>query len=205
MTTLKELRAAQKNLDHARHITEFLGKHLRELLSRTCLEVLVEGITPPFPRRYLTGVKWDPKAICNPVERASVREGSSELRLLCFSNAYLDVGLLLVNRLRPLGSVTPGVTFEIFPHASVQIASSCSAKSEHLAALVREHKLRGVIAGIQHTEQQGHGLAYHDEPALLGLIDIEGEHCLHHLNESQRKTRQIDWSFLPFLTLNPNH
>lgn len=142
-----------------------------------------------------------PKAVCVPVRHVQPQR-SVELRLLT-APWESEVGIVVHNRLVGKRVRFPGITLDPYPEVAAPLASAWEPEPDHLGELVREHRLRGVILGVQSVENLGHAIAYDDEPLLLTLTDVlDGR---SQLNPAERKARPVVWSDLPCVKLVSRH
>ncbi len=206
MSTLDRIIDTRERLVEASRVATFLEGSLRKLEATLTVDEVARLI--PAPRSFTARVREaldidpqgeNPTAVCVPVRRAHPREGDPELRLIATpweSEVGIVVHHTLVNKQRVR---YPSVTLVPYPHTAAALAGAWEPEVEHLSDLVREHRLRGVILGIQRTEQQGHALAYDDEPVLLTLTDVLAQR--HTLDPRERDARQVNWRELPCVTL----
>lgn len=206
MSKLDQVIEARERQVDATHVAAFLEEILRALEAALTVEDVAKLI--PAPRSFTARLREAlepgsedecPSAVCVPVRRAHPRDGDPQLRLLA-TPWESEVGIVVSNTLIEIQRArTPSIVFAPYPHAAAPLAGAWEPESEHLDELIREHRLRGVILGIQHTERQGHALAYDDEPALLTLTDV-----LERRNRylpREREARKVNWRELPFASL----
>lgn len=190
---------ARERLKDASRVATYLKEELRSLESGLTVDEVAGLILGPY--------KLDdpghgrevhrPKAVCVPVRHVQPQRGV-ELRLLTVP-WQSEVGIVVHSRLVGKGVRFPSVTLNPYPEVAAPLAGAWEPVPDHLGELVREHRLRGVVLGVQSVENQGHAVAYDDEPILLTLTDVlEGR---SQLNPSERKARAVDWSDLPCVKL----